>query len=46
MDEHGVSYQVNLTAISEDRFEGTVDFALLDGTPMKAKLVLNHSKKP
>lgn len=44
-DEHGVSYKVNLVASNEDRFEGTVDFSLPDGSPMTGKLVLNRDEK-
>jgi hypothetical protein len=32
-------------ASNEDRFEGTVDFSLPDGTPMTGKLVLNRDEK-
>jgi hypothetical protein len=44
-DEHDVSYTAALVADGQNRFEGTIEFSLPDGTPMKAKLVLNRDEK-
>jgi hypothetical protein len=42
----GRVYRANLALAGEDRLEGTLDFALPDGTPLTAKMTLKHSGKP
>ncbi len=40
----GRLYTVSLNSMDEDRLEGTIDFALPDGTQMNGKLVLKREK--
>ncbi len=41
----GRIYKVMLNLIEEDRFEGSMDFALSDGTPLTGKITLKREKK-
>jgi hypothetical protein len=41
----GRVYKANLAPVDSDRLEGTLDFALPDGTPLIAKVVLKLEKK-
>jgi hypothetical protein len=41
----GRVYKANLVPMADDGFEGTLDFALPDGTPLAAKMTLKRSKK-
>jgi hypothetical protein len=44
--QDGRVYRASLVSASEDCLEGTLEFALQDGTPMAGKLTLKRKKMP